>query len=298
MIKIEIKKEELEKFFKNFKGEKENTYKKWYTIQLIKFNDFKELFCSNEINFSKINKNKVNNYKKIYDNISSKWKSKIYIEIRKFIIEKFTEKIKFCPYCWKVPLIFFEKWQNKDNSYKRMFQFDHFFPKNHFHKWIINFYNLIPNCNACNHLKWEDNPLNIINDWWVIFHPYFWNLYLEKWEIKKDCEENIDWRNYDIWLNYISKNSKFFKLGQKYLNSQDTFNIFNFIQDKRTKIKDERLKFKENSKSDEELKNYFFKNYYPTQEQDILKFSNWKLKKDLIENLEIKLQKKWYLLGD
>ena len=37
----------------------------------------------------------------------------------------------------------------------------------------------------------------------------------------------------------------------------------------------------------EERKDLFFKNYYPTQEQDILKFSNWKLKKDLIENLKI-----------
>jgi len=37
----------------------------------------------------------------------------------------------------------------------------------------------------------------------------------------------------------------------------------------------------------EELKNYFFKNFYPKQEQDILKFSNWKLKKDLIKNIKI-----------
>ena len=28
---------------------------------------------------------------------------------------------------------------------------------------------------------------------------------------------------------------------------------------------------------------YFFKNYYPKKEQDILKYNNWKLKKDLIE---------------
>ncbi len=203
--------------------------------------------------------------------------------ILQFRIENFTQKSKFCPYCWKTSLIFYERWKDKENSYSRLFQFDHFFPKNHYPKWIINFYNLIPSCNACNHLKLEDNPLDIIKKWWVIFHPYFWNLYLdEKEELKMDF-----WENCDIRLNYLSENSKFFKLWQKYLNSQDTFNIFNFIQDKRTKMKDEQMRFKKNTKSLEQLKDYFFKNYYPTKEEDILKYSNWKLKKDLIENLNL-----------
>lgn len=277
MIKIDIKRQEVENFIdtldkKSFK----KTYKEnKITINNISFEDFKELFCSDEFDFSS-EKSNIGIYKLLYNKISSD-KNKFYSSIREFIIEKFTENIKFCPYCWKNPLIYFEK---DSNSNKRMFQFDHFFPKKIYNKWIINFYNLIPSCNACNHLKWEDNPLNIIHNNWTIFHPHFWNLYLDKWNLKKDF-----WKNADIKLNYISKNSKFFNLWQKYLNSQDTFNIFNFIQDKRTKIKDEKLKFKNISKTDGKLKDYFFNNYYSKSENEVLKYSNWKLKKDIIDSL-------------
>ncbi len=51
-------------------------------------------------------------------------------------------------------------------------------------------------------------------------------------------------------------------------------------------MKAEKSNYIKNSlKTDTELKNYFFKNYYPEAEKDILKFANGKLKRDLIENL-------------
>ena len=294
MIKINISKKELEDFIDSLKNDFEKLRSKENLT--LWFNKFKEYFCDDNLNLDNKLKNKeVKLLKIIYSKISSD-NSKFYRQIREFIIKKITEKIKFCPYCWKVPLIYFEKWKDKKNSYQRLFQLDHFFPKNYYHKWIINFYNLIPSCNACNHLKLDDNPINVINSWWVVFHPYFWNLYLEDWKIKKDYEENYEFKNYDIWLCYKSQNLNFFKFWQKYLNSQDTFNIFNFIQDKRTKIKNELNNFKvdikdlteeEKKYKIEKYKDYFFKNYYPKKEQDILKFSNWKLKKDLIENLKL-----------
>jgi len=79
---------------------------------------------------------------------------------------------------------------------------------------------------------------------------------------------------------------KVFRLGEIYLNDQETFNIFQFIYDKYTQIKDEYNRFKKNSKSVEDFVDYFLKNYYPEDEQEILKFANWKLKKDLIENMK------------
>ncbi len=51
------------------------------------------------------------------------------------------------------------------------------------------------------------------------------------------------------------------------------------------------MRFKKSSKTPKQLKDYFFKNYYPTKEEDILKYSNWKLKKDLIESLKIEKEK-------
>lgn len=279
MIRINVKKEELENFInsldkKSFKATYKNNN---INIKNISFEYFKELFCNDEFNFLEEEENIII-YKILYNKISSS-RNLFYSKIRDFIINKFTEDIKFCPYCWKNPLIYFDE----NNTNKRMFQFDHFFPKNVYHKWIINFYNLIPSCNACNHLKSDNNPLDIINKWWIIFHPYLWNLFLENRMLKNDL-----WRNSDIRLNYISENSKFLKLWHKYMNSEDTFNTFNFIQDKRSKIKEERIKFKNFPKDDDKIKDYFFKNYYPKSEQEILKYSNWKLKKDLIDNLEIK----------
>lgn len=288
MIRIQVNKKELEDFIDSL----ENDFKtiswesikiNWITYSMITFLEFKEVFCNDKISFFKSESEKV--YRYLYDKISWKpsWNYEFLVKIKSFIIEKFTKEIRFCPYCWKVPLIHY--W--KDLKKERLFQFDHFFPKNYYHKWIINFYNLIPSCNACNHLKWENNPLDLIINWWTIFHPYFWNIYLdEKKELKRDFQKNAD-----IKLNYVSKNSKFFKLAQKYLNSQDTFNDFNFILEKREKMKDLKLSFKNkkgnSTLSDEKLKNYFFESYYPKNEEDVLKYWNWKLKKDLIENLKI-----------
>jgi hypothetical protein len=233
--------------------------------------------------------------KKIYENISSS-NSEFYIKIREKIIIEFTKNYKFCPYCWKNPLIFFEKGKDKQNSYARMFQLDHFFPKNIYHKWVINFYNLIPSCNACNHLKSDKNPLDLKPSE-QIFHPYFWFLHKDDNEKIIPVDESFDekysfsgnheknWKKKEIIYN--SKHSDFFELWKIYFNPQDIAENFAFIQEQRTKILEEKQRFKNCSKSNEELKDYFFKNYAPESEKDILKFSNGKLKKDLIDNLKL-----------
>jgi hypothetical protein len=158
----------------------------------------------------------------------------------------------------------------------RLFDLDHFFPKSKYKYLAINFYNLIPICKWCNYLKNESDPLYIKND---IFHPYFWFL------------DNIDWKEkFDNKLSFIdrslfhSNHSKFFKLLDIYINSQDTCNDIWFIKDKIEKIKaTENSLFK--GLTIEDKKEYFFKNFYPHEESEILKFSNWKLKKDWINNI-------------
>jgi len=170
------------------------------------------------------------------------------------------------------------------------------------------------------------NPLDWLDKYKEIFHPYFGWIYKQfKWTsyipytvnniLKKlrKIESNINIETYIfskikvesstfdekvtfVWEPkakidkrkqvYKTYHWKFFKLWEIYLNDQETYNIFNFIYDKYTKIKDEYEKFKTTSKSIEEFVDYFFKNYYPEDEQDILKYSNWKLKKDLIEYMK------------
>jgi hypothetical protein len=229
-------------------------------------------------------------WKKWIDKILSKnnisenekfWNWNKFNNLKKEFLEIFFKEINYCPNCWKTPYL--STWKLNLKS----FDLDHFFPKSKYFYLMFNFYNLIPICPFCNQkLKKNKNPSDYNN----IFHPYFWFISAGQQRVStlwNSFDEEYSFTKNNENLIYNSDHSKFFKLSEIYLNSQDTFNIFNFIQDKRTKIKDERLRFKETSKSDEELKNYFFKNYYSKDEKDILKFSNWKLKKDLIENINL-----------
>lgn len=293
MIKIEIDENELEIFidslsdsFKKLRGEE---------IKNLWFDKFKEYFLNSNLDIkADLKKKKFNNLKKIYENISSS-NSEFYLKIREKIIIEFTKNYNFCPYCWKNPLIYFEKGKDKQNSYARMFQLDHFFPKNVYHKWVINFYNLIPSCNSCNHLKSDKNPLDL-KSWEKIFHPYFGFLIKDDEGKIIPVDESFDEKysfsgNHKKWekkeIIYNSKHAQFFELGNIYFNSQDTAENFAFIQEQRTKLLEEKQRFKKTSKTNEELKDYFFKNYAPQSENEILKFSNGKFKKDLIDNLKI-----------
>lgn len=232
-------------------------------------------------------------------------------------IQLFIKKVKFCPFCWKVPLVYFSNEDTKNEIIKkleeqindneeinfdniindgRIFDLDHFFPKEKYPYLALNFYNLIPICKWCNYKKLNEDPLKFINDneWKKIFHPYFWWIYKEWNEIKIENEE------FDNKVTFLSDNekenifktshSKFFKLSEIYLNSQDTLNDIKFIREKIEKIKTN----KSNSKNLwldnfdlEERKEVFFAEYYPKEENEILKYANWKLKKDWINSIKL-----------
>lgn len=236
----------------------------------------------------------LDNYIWIYELKDNTEIGKIIILLKNRFIEEILKQISFCPFCWKVPLIKFEK--------LRIFDLDHIFPKSKketdtitvYPHLAINLYNLIPCCKWCNFIKSNKNFFDEGKD---IFHPYF-GFINKNWTIgfiNKNWNINDDKQTLDTKYSFTKENkktnifgsehSKFFNLWQIYLNSQDTFNEFLFIQDKFTKIKDEKMRFKKDFKTDEDYKNYFFKNYYPEKEEDILKYSNWKFKKDLIKSI-------------
>lgn len=293
MIKVEIKKSEIIDFLEqenikryfNSLWNKISLWKSLPKIDNISYENFKEFFSIQSLeNKSIATKNKIL-LPIIYKKISSDW-TKFYSEIRNFIIEKFTENIKFCPYCWKVPLISY--WTNTWKSKERMFQFDHFLPKSKYKNLTISFYNLIPCCNACNHKKGK----NEFNNNQKIFHPYF------GW-IQKDNLGNITVINEDkfckattfypwtCWRKHIYniEHGKYFKIPEIYENAQDTDNDFNFISNSIAEIKvRENLWFNFNWKENIEM---FFEHYAPQSENEILKFSNGKFKKDLIDNLKL-----------
>ncbi len=66
--------------------------------------------------------------------------------------------VKNCPYCNENPNYYF----TNGKSIRRTFEWDHFYPKEKFPFLAMSFYNLIPSCKVCNHLKHENfnNYLN------------------------------------------------------------------------------------------------------------------------------------------
>lgn len=250
-----------------------------------------------------IDNNNINFYK---TNIITKWFWNFYSlnndfinSIKVIFIKKFLKKVSFCPYCWKNPLIFFwdlnNDFSNKDDS-RRTFQLDHFFPKDKYDNLGFNLYNLIPSCSSCNHLKSNNNPLNI-NKWEKIFHPYFWwiniNTKNKYYFIEKDFDSIINFSSSNNQIPNIinEKHFHFFNLNIIYSNSQDTKNDIIFINDKIEKIKTDEITLKSFNnrkitfKELDNMKEYFFKHYYPQKESEILMYPNWKLKKDLINNV-------------
>ena len=209
---------------------------------------------------------------------------------KKFMNLVFAE-IYYCPFCGRTP--FMENWNLKN------FDLDHFFPKNLEIKWkkpfkylTYNFCNLVPICWFCNQkIKKVENPLLVLNKWDKIFYPYFWWLYLNgfnikikenKWKILSFDEEYSFYKQ-----SFTDSHSKFFKLQDFYTKKRDISNDVLFIHKSKTKIlATKQLKINKWLGQDE-LKNYFFKNYAPQSEDEILKFSNGKFKKDLIDNLKL-----------
>ncbi len=225
-------------------------------------------------------------------------------------IQKFLEKVKFCPYCWKVPLISFwievfdneqlldyfnisnEKLELNDS---RLFDLDHIFPKaTRKKKWkfyphlAINIWNLIPCCKWCNFIKSDKNFLEWLHNDEKIFHPYFW------WIVKSKNWLEILWWDFDIEVhkenNFTNSNLfntyhfDFFKLSHIYLKSQDTKNDILFIRDKIEKLKASKNKKNINLNF---LKKHYFENFYTENNQEYLNFANWKLKKDIINNIKL-----------
>ena len=201
--------------------------------------------------------------------------------------------VYFCPYCEKHAIMHYT-WE--DEKFKRLYDIEHFLPRSRYSPLSINLYNWLPACMACNQrLKADKDPLENSNSDKKIFHPYFWRIYRDRKTIKNEgqikYEEsfdnkitfvNVSWEDEREFI-FHSNHWKFFQLDNIYLNSEDTFQIFHFIYDKYTKIKDEYQRFKKNTKPIEAFIEYFFASYYPKDEQDILKYSNGKYKKDLIQ---------------
>lgn len=268
-----------------------------YSTEIKKIRDI--LIKSNSFSH---NKNKYEKWDDLYFTINWNYYS---ISQKKYR-ELLYNYILVCPYCWKIGFI------KRDNSYDEesySFELDHFFQKAIYPEFALNAYNLIPVCKICNQfIKWQ-------REFWIWnhFHPYLWvfhydwnkfELINKKWfndvfefwlDIKNttDVKGNIIDSKWNI-LDFKSLwfwNTKAWESKENYQSHLDYLlldNIYKYSPDTKSdysmflNIKDVLLSWWKQTYEIKEL----FKNWYPKESKDILKFTNWKMKRDLIDRLE------------
>lgn len=196
-----------------------------------------------------------------------------------FLKVLWNEWLNYCCYCGKNELIILEQ------AKKRLFDIEHFLPRILYPNLSVNILNWLPVCSSCNtRLKWSKNPLKNKLE---IFHPYFWFINVEE---KRTLDEKytfspVDKRNRK--LIYESNHSIFFHIQDIYDSSKSTKNVLNEISCIESKINTDKNNAKQywipfNFEKRKKSEWYNF----PSSEEEILKFENWKLKKDLLDNLE------------
>ncbi|MDQ2178392.1 HNH endonuclease [Marinifilum sp. D714] len=163
-------------------------------------------------------------FKKIYSEFSNSSKGLKYINTNGDrivysgidLIERLG--INVCPYCNRT---YVQSIKNKNQYHKkrRTCEFDHFYPQSEYPFLAISFYNLIPSCKTCNHIKGK-NPIQ--------FSPYEINgesLVEFKYKIEgidyltdpKQVSIEIDWKNQEFY----ESNGKVFGLDDLYKNHND-----------------------------------------------------------------------------
>lgn len=203
-------------------------------------------------------------------------RSKKFKKIEKIFIEKFIKKYPFCPYCGKIPLI--APTDYVENTERRTFDLDHFYPKSPYKYLTFNFWNLIPICKICNNLKSKED----FSRHSEYYHPYFW--WITNWVIDPDKNQHTEFvftRKATDPLIYRDP-QKLYKWDLIYPNAQDTHNDLVFL---RHNLEKKSVYWKRFAGLDQEIKKYYLKNFAPESPNDILRYANGKMKFDMVKSL-------------
>jgi len=129
--------------------------------------------------------------------------------------------ITVCPYCNRTYVQSIKN-QNQYHKKRRTSEFDHFFPKSKYPFLAISFYNLIPSCKTCNHVK-GTNP--------VLFSPYDES---NNGQSLVDFKYNITGSDYltnpkQVSIEIDWKNPEFFESNGKVLGLDDLYQNHNDV---------------------------------------------------------------------
>jgi len=215
------------------------------------------------------------------------YESKISTTVKNSIAYKFVEKLdlKTCPYCNRNYISYIEI--SDGNTKKTRPQLDHFYPKTIYPFLACSFYNLIPSCTTCNHIKSDDDSFNdkLINPYEIQENDFIFSYTLNNLDVleKKYLNYN-DEHSIDIIFNKkINSNEEYFQLETLYQNHKDI--VLELIIKKQyyptSYINDlSKLGF-----SKDEIYRYIFSNYVKTE--DLHKRPLSKLIKDISEELKL-----------
>ncbi len=183
--------------------------------------------------FPDIKNNKSTNIYKIiyYIFVDKGYEAKISTTTDTSIAYKLVENlgIKTCPYCNRSYISFIKTKKKKTRP-----QLDHFYPKAIYPFLACSFYNLIPSCSACNHMKSDDDSFedekkgNLVHPYNVKDSDFTFSYTLNDLKITEIFDTNKKDINFEyeesigISLNTkYSQNNEYFQLQEIYQNHID-----------------------------------------------------------------------------
>jgi hypothetical protein len=198
--------------------------------------------------------------------------------------------IKTCPYCNRNYISFV-----KNDEKKTRPQLDHFYPKAIYPFLACSFYNLIPSCSACNHMKSDDDSYKDEKDGKLV-HPY---------NVKDgDFTFSYTFDNLDILKSIDKKNIRFedeekikITLDTKYKQNNEYFQLETIYQNHKDIVIELILKeinypksyidelIKNGFGTEEEIYRFVFSNYLKSD--NLHKRPLSKLTRDISEELKI-----------
>jgi hypothetical protein len=246
------------------------------------------------IKFPEIKNNKTTNiYKIIYCIFVDRgYEAKISTTSDTSIAYKLVENlgIKTCPYCNRSYISFVKTKKKKTRP-----QLDHFYPKAIYPFLACSFYNLIPSCSACNHMKSDDDNFedekkgDLVHPYNVKDGDFTFSYTFDNLDILKSIDEkNIrfeDEEKIKITLNTkYKKNNKYFQIETIYQNHKDIVIELILKEINYPKSYIEEL-IRNGFGTKEEIYRFIFSNYLENDKLHQRPLS--KLTKDIIDELEI-----------
>ncbi|GAB6009882.1 HNH endonuclease [Dysgonomonas reticulitermitis] len=285
MIKIQINETLVSDYFDKIKTTDRRKPTSMHTIFV---DNIEEIVKCKPEDFAKLIKKYKENFKKSDNNfpVFHKYMENQYKTMSSSCGHWLAEQlnVKVCPYCNRHYTFTIEKKriQGKDKKTTRP-EFDHFYPKSEYPYLALSFYNLIPSCPTCNHIK--DKELISINPYLDEFGDNC------KFVLKdKDTDKPMILDKKNITVGFSSKNDNITVFGLKELYNEHIDYVEEII-DKAQAYNAGYYNFLIHSFSGlgatpEQIDRYVWGNY--TEMADQCKRPLSKLTRDVLEQLDIK----------